>query len=432
MTRQFEQLLALCAVSASKNAPEAFGGPVDWEGLIQLAREQGVQAMAAYGIRQLATDCPQNIRNEQTAFLRSAAVGNRLARMETFQLLKRMNAAGIRGVLLKGYAVADDYAMPDCRISADSDILIEAADEQKACKYLRQEGFDVTPRWRHGHHSVAHHAQIGCVELHVQLYDEIVAEVWLGKRKQEELIKEPRLRVQTEDGEYDTLGYTDHLIFMTLHMMKHLIASGASISMLLDIAVFFEKHSKVIDSSRFWKVMDDLRYSAAVRCCLWAMIRYCGFRADAFPGIGPEEDDRVQCLMDDLENGGRMGVNGAGSETDGWEAYNRQLLIEEKGRWGYYLYMLRWNRKPLFVSREHLERDYPFLRDAPYLRAAAWAHRLTVRGIRSVFRGDLFKHVCGDEESLSEAGKTRMELFRRLGMMEAGGQSRLRKGCPED
>ncbi|MGI6695196.1 MAG: nucleotidyltransferase family protein [Christensenellales bacterium] len=55
----------------------------------------------------------------------------------TLRLIGKMNDAGIPALLIKGYAVADCYAAPDCRMSGDTDLLIEPKNEKRACAFMK-------------------------------------------------------------------------------------------------------------------------------------------------------------------------------------------------------------------------------------------------------------------------------------------------------
>ena len=93
------------------------------------------------------------------------------------------------------------------------------------------------------------------VELHVNLYDEIIQEVWFQGMRDEDFILESLRREKTKEESYLTLGCTDHLLFLMLHMVKHFIISGTSLGMMLDTALFFRKHRAKIDTDRIWKIL---------------------------------------------------------------------------------------------------------------------------------------------------------------------------------
>ena len=266
-----------------------------------------------------------------------------------------MEAAGITAVLLKGYAIDDCYALPKSRMCGDADNWINPKDEDLACGFMKEQGFTVIPRWKNGHQAVCNHSKLGCVELHVILYDEIVEDVWLGKMDGSEFVVESYLQIYSEDGKHQTLVYTDHSIFLALHMIKHFIPSGLTVQMMLDAALYFKRHAAQIDGERVWNMINSVHYGRLFNCILWVMICYCGFKQNDFPGICEDASEQVAEILSDLEDGGWMG----------WQEYNRQILMENRSRLQYFLYMLRWKSdmhwKALFPTWEALAKQYPYV-----------------------------------------------------------------------
>ena len=72
------------------------------------------------------------------------------------------------------------------------------------------------------------------------------------------------------------------------------------------------------------------------------MIRYCGFKQDDFPGICEDSPEQVDEILSDLEEGGWMGWQDKSAREEGWQEYNRQMLMENQSKLQYFLYMLRW------------------------------------------------------------------------------------------
>ena len=233
---------------------------------------------------------------------------------------------------------------------------------------MKANGFAVERRWTNGHHDVCQHPQLGCVELHVMLYDEIVEDVWFGRMDGREFVCEPPIEAETPDGCYRTLGYTDHMIFLMLHLIKHFILTGMSLRMMLDVALFFSHHAERIDSARFWKTMESLKYGTIAQSILWAMVWYCGIEAASIPGPCEACPEQVDMILDDLENGGWLGKIDEKAREEGWYEYNRQLLMKNRSKAQYLLFMLRWKigayLKALFPSRKTLAIRYPCVQKA--------------------------------------------------------------------
>lgn len=423
MTKEFEALMQLAGAAALGKTVSALPSDLDWLQIEKLAKEQSVLTLLGYALRlSPEAPCPQEIRTKLIADMRQAAFSNNAWKNAILGLLTEMKDAGIPAILVKGYAVADCYAAPDCRLSGDTDFVIDPKDEKRACRFMKSKGFKVDPRWENGHHAVCHHPQYGCVELHVMLYDEIVEDVWFGKMDGKEFVCEPHIEVHTADGAYRTLGYTDHLIFLMLHLVKHFIQAGMSLKMMLDTALFFAKHAAEIDSERFWRAMEKLKYATVAQGIFWTTVRYCGILADAIPGLSDECPDQVSLLVDDLEEGGWLGRNDQRAREEGWHEYNRQLLMENKSKFQYLLYMLNWKLgmywKALFPSYEALAAKYPYIRKNPLLTPWAWLHRLIFRGSKAVKNGALTTYIVTDEEKVSAVGQKRVQMFRHLDMLD--------------
>lgn len=423
MTNEFKALMQLVGAAAQGKALQKLPDDLDWARIERLANEQAVQTLLGYALRlSPALDCPAELRESLVLQMRQEAFSNHAWKHSTLQLLAEMNAAGIPALLIKGYALADCYAAPDCRMSGDTDLLIEPKNEKRACAFMKANGFAVERRWTNGHHDVCHHPRLGCMELHVMLYDEIVEDVWFGRMDGREFVSEPAIEVATQDGSYRTLGYTDHMIFLMLHLIKHFIMTGMSLRMMLDVALFFSHHAERIDSARFWKMMESLKYGTIAQSILWAMVRYCGIDATSIPGLCEACPEQVDMILDDLENGGWLGKIDEKAREEGWYEYNRQLLMKNRSKSQYLLFMLRWKTgaylKALFPSRKTLAIRYPCVQKSVIVIPFVWVHRLIFRGSRAVKKGALTTYIVTDEKKIGASAQERVQMFKNLGMMD--------------
>lgn len=423
MTNEFKALMQLVGAAAQGKAVSGLPDDLDWQKIERLADEQAVQTLLGYALRlSPALDCPAELRESLVSQMRQEAFSNHAWKHSTLQLLAEMNAAGIPALLIKGYALADCYAAPDCRMSGDVDVLIDPKDEKRACAFMKAQGFCVEHRWAKGHHDVCRHPQLGCVELHVMLYDEIVEDVWFGRMDGREFVCESAIEVATPDGCYRTLGYTDHMIFLMLHLIKHFILTGMSLRMMLDVALFFSHHAERIDSARFWKTMESLKYGTIAQSILWAMVCYCGIDQTSLPGLCGDCPESVEMILDDLESGGWLGKIDEKAREEGWYEYNRQLLMKNRSKAQYLLFMLRWKigayLKALFPSRKTLAIRYPCVQKSALLIPLVWLHRLIFRGSRAVKKGALTTYIITDEKKIGTSAQERVQMFKNLGMMD--------------
>ena len=423
MTNEFKALMRLVGAAAQGKAASELPDDLNWQKIEQLANEQAVQTLLGYALKlSSGLACPEELRKRLVSQMRQLAFSNNAWKASILRLIRQMNDAGIPALLIKGYAVADCYAAPDSRMSGDTDLLIDAKDEKRACAFMEANGFAVERRWTNGHHDVCQHPQLGCVELHVMLYDEIVEDVWFGRMDGREFVCEPAIEVVTQDGSYRTLGHTDHMIFLMLHLIKHFIMTGMSLRMMLDVALFFSHHAEKIDSARFWKTMESLKYGTIAQSILWAMVRYCGIDAASIPGLCEACPEQVDMILDDLENGGWLGKIDEKAREEGWYEYNRQLIMKNRNKAQYLLFMLRWKMgaylKALFPSRKTLAIRYPCVQKSALFIPPVWLHRLIFRGSRAVKKGALTTYIVTDENKIGTSAQERVQMFKNLGMMD--------------
>lgn len=393
----------------------------DWEKIYSLAMEQSVLPLVgSVLLENPELDCPGELKEFLLDFIRSLASKNMIRRFRIQMLMEELEKAGFQVQLLKGHVVADCYAYPECRSSVDTDILIPKNQEHAVCSFLRSKGFAVNDRSPVDHHSVCRHQKYGMVEVHINLYDEIVEEVWFQNRIDKFLL-EPPLTVKTPEGSFTTIGHTDHLIFLMLHMIKHFISHGLGLGMMLDIALYWKKYQDVIDVERVWTLLDELKFSTIVSCVLHSLIRYGDFEISDFSGLRNVTDEQIDMLLWDLERGGRMGIKDTEERQDSAFVYSRIIMMRDAGKWQYWCYMLLWKAKrvvsAIFPSKAHIEKKYPCVKAKTWLLPAAWLHRFVFRGTRALKNDRTRRQIRTEGAFVTQGVRERVDLFDKLGMI---------------
>lgn len=413
-------LIAL--VSAGARGEQTSINVNDWESMLRLAHEHNVLPLLACALlRSPDLLCPESIREYALNMMRNSASINTIRRQRVFRLLGEMVTAGFDVKLLKGYVVARYYAFPESRDSVDTDIWIREEQEAAVHAFFEKTGFQTEERSLTGHHGICQHKKYGKIEVHTRLYDEIVEDVWFKGIGSNDFIRDNFEKVSTPDGEYVTLGATDQLIFLTLHMIKHFIDGGLSIRMMLDVALHYTKRSKDIDTARFWGLMDELCYAGLVSTVLMAMSQYAGFDESVFVGIRETNSECVDMLLDDLMLGGYMGVKEQDIRRESGMEYNRQLLLKGKSTLQYKAYMLWWKIRSgikfMFPSAKFLRQKYSVLEEKPVLFPVLWLYQMIAFPVNKVKKGVLKRDIRREKNDMNEESKRRIELFRKLGML---------------
>lgn len=395
---------------------------VDWSSLMPLAAEQGVVPLVALTVLHAPElECPEALREYLMNALRTECSTNLLRRQRVLHLIGELKQAGIEAKILKGYAIAENYACPESRSSVDTDLLIDVQQEEAALRFLEARGFRITPRAATSHHSVCQHRKYGEIELHVSLYTEFVQEVWFQGMGTAELIREVPITIQTPDGSYTALGYTDHLIFIALHMVKHFILGGLTLRMMLDIALLFARNRERIDAARFWSTMERLHYAKLVNCVLWAMILYGGFQAADFPGCTAEAPEQIALMLGDLLQGGYMGVKETDARYASGMEYNRLVLLKSKSAAEYRLYMLRYKvrsaAKHMFPTGKMLREMYPHAGRHAAVLPFLFFYQMFAYPIKKVRSGALRRDIRSGSGTLERETQARLDMFRELDML---------------
>lgn len=414
-----QQLLRLTAAGA--RGDKVGDMAADWPQVLALAAEQNVLSLVACALlHSPALPCPETLRTSLLERMRAESSVSLVRRQRIMCLLTEMRAAGLDVRLLKGYAVAESYAHPECRACVDADVLIPPRQEKGALRYLSGQGFVVSPRAATSQHAVCKHRKYGVIELHVALYSELIRDVWFRGVGMAELVQEPPKTVPAADGGFVTLGDTDQLIFLTLHMLKHFILGGLTLRMMLDVALFFARHRGTIDAARYWGILRQVHDENAVAGILWCMIRHGGFDVADFPGLPPENAPCCDALLDDLLRGGYMGVKEEHERYASGMEYNRLVIRRSKSGLHYAVYMLVWKVKGaalhMFPSRAMLEETYPAARHA-VLRPVLRLWQMVAYPVQKVASGVLKREIRTENSAKSDVIRRRIRLFQSLEML---------------
>jgi len=416
-----QTLIRLASAGARKEDVSCLS--VDWNTVLPLASEQHVVSLVACALLySQELECSDRLREHLLNVMRAESSTNLIRRQRIMYLLQKMKASGIEAKVIKGYAVAGCYTHPECRGSVDTDLLVDMTQEKAAIDLLEAKDFRVSIRGATSHHSVCQHKKYGMLELHVTLYAELIREIWFGNVTENELVQEAFVEVTDENGTFVTLGHTDHLIFLTLHMIKHFILEGLTLRMMLDLALFYSKNKDSIDTVRYWKVMEKLHYDQLINCVFWNMISHGGFEQSDFPGLVSNVPAQQSAILEDLLQGGYLGVKEKELRYKSGMQYNRQMLLKEKSQWQYALFMVLWKLRSglnaMFPSAHRIYKKYPCTKKNRLLLPFIWSYHVVSFPIKNRHKIALGRDIQWDVSMDDNVVQKRMELFGKLNMLD--------------
>ena len=390
---------------------------VDAAALISLAEEQAVIGMIALP---LASAEPAVLSGSEALHLRAAAAGNNIAnrrRMEAaLGVVERLNAAGIHAAVLKGPSIAALYRWPECRSSADTDILISEDQENETLAFLENEGFSVEPREPGSNHSSCVHPEAGLFEVHVRLWHDD-AEMIFGSFSPELEFVEDELF----GHRFPTLAPNNGALFNVLHLIKHFAAERIGLRRVYDCALYLYAKRDSIDAELLQSSLRRLNGETVLYAALSVLINEGCFKPDELP-LPIRCTERLAGLFEE-----DMALYSSKRELDFqereelWCAYaRRQTKLIGGSSLRRFTDRARKRRLEVFFpSAQKLAEDYPALNGRRLLYPVFWAHR-AARGVfkKGTIIAKLFRGSESTRDLLAEGANQRAELFRELGLIE--------------
>ncbi len=341
---------ASCMAEISAEASEIF----------QLAKEQNIQGILAYKIREYAKENPQDVSTEllgAAEYLFLATVENTTKKEILAEALSAsLAAASVDHVLFKGIVVRELYAVPALRTFGDVDLAIREEDRKKSHRLMEKLGYQ----------TVIDHGEVWNYKKGLEYY-EIHTDIMRNSptsRGDQRWYFQDFWKYATKEAEH-VFRFTPEfqLIYQLAHLGKHTYGSGAGIRMYLDFAFVLKKQRDVIDWA---KVLEELKKTELDQFFCLVMTATAKWFGLALPEeILPAEDAICEELFQYTMEAGVFGFN------------NRKLSREQirKGAEAGNGKKNAW-RKILFPRVEEIAKRYTYLKKAPFLLPIAWIDRV--------------------------------------------------------
>lgn len=375
-----------------------------------LSLMQEVWDIVYSGVRPKIDDGEVKIPPEIYATLEKTFLSNVALNIQKIEFnlssLKKLEENGIKYAVLKGITIARLYAMPEARISSDMDILIDSKDERKSVKILTDLGYECEERAKYDHHMKAYHKTGGLLEVHVALHSATTNDIILDDeiRYDEEFHRLP-------DGTY-TLGIQDNLIYLSAHLIKHLVNDATGVRQMMDILLYMKEYEKEIDWDKYNSLMKKLGYDTLIRVVKGIGVKYFGMEFDdaITAGHGFEE------LLEDCEIGGVFAKN----EKERARFYSIfTQRRSEKGTLKYLFYRLFKSERSifsiLFPPADAIKERFLYVKKHPILLPVGWAHRFIQIALKTAGK-DTVKTEKDTKEN--DVIARRIKMAEKLGMFK--------------
>ena len=373
---------------------------VDWPAIFTLANQQKLLPILFEAIRKM----PAAEENAALfAVTKQQVIGqvlNQTVRSAEFaDLYRKLRAAGLHPIVVKGQLCSRLYPLKDHRISADDDLYISDAEFMICHEQFLANGLttDVPADELPTADEVSYTKDDSplYIELHRHLFDS-------AEDAHDELNHFFADLQPIEIDGFLVMPPHEHLLYLILHAYKHFIRSGIGLRQFCDIGLWTREYHAEID----WQLLHD--QCASVHAATFAA---AAFRiASDYLGIDFEltapwdGSIDVEPLLHDTLCGGVYGSN----DYTRLHSSTVTLNAVKASRTGERSSVLR----TVFPKREYLERRYPYLKECPYMLPVAWVQRLA--------------HYASEKQSGADnsasgsikLAKERIELMKQYGIMD--------------
>lgn len=373
---------------------------VDWPAVFALAGQQKLLPILFEAVRKMPA-AEENVA--LFAVTKQQVIGqvlNQTVRSAEFaDLYRKLRAAGLYPIVVKGQLCSRLYPLKDHRISADDDLYISDAEFMACHRQLLANGLTTdTPVDELATADEVSYTKNGSplyIELHRHLFDS-------AEDAHDELNHFfTDLKPIEVDG-FLAMPPHEHLLYLLLHAYKHFVRSGIGLRQFCDIGLWAWEYHDEIDWQRLREQCESVHAATFAAAAFRIARDYLGIEFD-LPAPWDGSID-VEPLLHDTLYGGVYGSN----DLTRLHSSTVTLNAVKASRTGEKSSVLR----TVFPKREYLERRYPYLKKRPYLLPVAWVQRLA--------------HYASEKQSGTDnsasgsikLAKERIELMKRYDIMD--------------
>ena len=410
-----EELFLQALRASLKNESVNLENPLsksDWNELFRLSEIHSVTPL----IYDALYKCPaaQKAENQYPELLKISAVqkvSSQVVRTNSFlRLYASLIGAGLTPIVVKGIVCRSLYPNEDYRISSDEDILIPEEQLSKSREVLENFGMkiaypekDINSDYEITYYSPDFPLKI---ELHKSLFSPKSEAYGDFNRFFADSFKN-MIELPVQGTAVYTMNHTDNLFYMICHSFKHFLSCGFGIRQVCDITLYANAYGKYVDWQRILKNCIEIKADLFAAAVFKIGIKYLTFDRETACCSREWSDIEVDelPLLEDLLSAGVYG----GSSINRNHSSNITLnaVADEKR-----------GKKPkggisksLFPSLAYMQREYKYLRTAPFLLPVAWVSRIVKYG------NEINKTENVSAAQSVKIGYERIELFKKYGII---------------
>lgn len=353
------QQALLCILKAFLNNQQNIDLPrgIDWDAFNRLVEINSISGIIGYVFQQSESDqIPAEICKKYEDEFFSTITLTTMRDEDMKSLIDLLNENGIGHLLFKGYIVKDLYTVPELRTYGDIDFAIRRESRSKCNALMQRSGYRLLDDWEPVYSYEKNNEHY---EIHTELLDSNLNNNYDYQAYFRDFWKHAACVGQQSY----ILDLEFHLLYLLMHIAKHLYGSGAGIRMYLDIAFYLREYRDKIDWEHFRKEMQTLKLEQFFTTVFTAVEQWFEIESP-IPLTGIDVGFMDEFLTFTL-NGGVFGHDSKAAKLS-------QVRQNSQGK-----SVKRFDtlRKRAFPSVNTIKSRYTYLETKPWLLPVAWVHR---------------------------------------------------------
>ncbi len=354
---------------------------LNWNVLKKLSRDQELSGLLYHQCKNsiVHSDLPEEakINWRQRYLYNSFLYVTRLAVLRKID--KEFQKENIAYVIFKGTEVAAFYPVPAQRTMGDLDLLVHPEDKQRAFEMLARLGFimklQTSDEWIAEKNEMVielHHKLIYAHSVELETIQAWGDKVW-------EYAITQKTKMQRE------LDLTYHLVYILLHLRKHMLENGVAFRQFMDVAVIASQPGINWKQAEVW--LNELNLTKFSQTCFAFCERWFGITVQ----IGKIElkEDFYSDFTEKIFVGGMFGSNDPDIKNN--TIFNKMHYGKSSDS-GVSVFV----RHVFLPYKEMCDLPYcGFLKGNPFLLPIAWCWRLVYK----VYKGNLIPFLKGAYDS---------------------------------
>lgn len=368
---------------------------VDWKLFNHLVEVNSISGIVGYVFQQKkVVGVPEEILKKfEDEFLSTITITT-MRDEDMKALIDLLNENGIDHLLFKGYIVKDLYTVPELRTYGDIDFAIRRESRGKCNAMMRRNGYRLLDDWEPVYSYEKNNEHY---EIHTELLDSNLNNNYDYQMYFRDFWKHA---ICIDQHSY-TLEPEYHLLYLLMHIAKHVYSSGAGIRMYLDIAFYLREYRERIDWTHFQNEVQTLKITKFVNTVFTSVEKW--FEIESPIPLNDIDEQFMDEFLSFTLNGGVFGYSGKAAKLSQVRKNSQDGTVKRADT------LL----KRAFPSADTIKARYTYLEGKPWLLPVAWIHRFFKK------KGTTADYLEESKEILKTNKKAIIELndfYRKIGI----------------